>query len=145
MTTNFNGHRIFRGALLGESAVNIGSMIPMILAPEAALSYLVKGPSQITPATKTMMQWFGGLIVLATAPLLLSYPNPSSDDDKAERERVVARRRLTYQSMAAAEAALGTITAVQYLTGSAPGLTDSALLVATAAMGGFMAFRSFVL
>ena len=55
---SINGVRLFRYALLAESAVNIASVIPMLLAPETFLSFLVKGPNQITPATKSLTQWF---------------------------------------------------------------------------------------
>ncbi|KAK3051955.1 hypothetical protein LTR09_006909 [Extremus antarcticus] len=85
---------IFRTLLLAESAANIGSIIPALFAPELALSYLVRGPSQITPATKSLMQLFGGLVVLATAPLLLSYL-----EERQSVEQVIAKRRLTYAVM----------------------------------------------
>ena len=138
---SLNGPSIFRSALLFESAANIGSIFPMILAPETSLSYLVKGPSQITPATKSLMQWVGGLLVLATAPLLLSHPEPSSGQTAGE---VTARRRLTYMVMGAAEATLGLVTASQYLMGDS-GITDQALLTATGMMAGFMGVRAFFL
>lgn len=51
-----SGPGLFRTALLVESAANIGSIIPMITNPESVLSYLVKGPAQITPAAKTLTQ-----------------------------------------------------------------------------------------
>ena len=55
---SFNGVRLFRYALLTEIAMNVTSIIPCLIYPEGALSYLVKGPNQIVPATKTMVQWF---------------------------------------------------------------------------------------
>jgi len=54
---SFNGVQTFRNALLVESAANIGSLIPLFMFPETVLSYLVKGPNQITPATKSLAQW----------------------------------------------------------------------------------------
>lgn len=53
----FNGTRLFRYALLFEGAANTIAVIPAIFSPETALSYLVTGPNQITPATRTLMQW----------------------------------------------------------------------------------------
>lgn len=139
MTSNSNS--IFRSALLVESAVNIASMFPMILNPEQPLSFLVQGPSQITPATKSLMQWFGGIIALATAPLLLSYPEPGPGQSASV---VTARRRLTYAMMGVTEAALGLLTASQYLSGNS-GMTNQALLTATGMMGTFLSMRVFFL
>ena len=130
---SLNDNRIFRSALLIESAINVSSMFPLILNPDYCLSFLVRGPSQITPATTSLMQWFGGMIVLATAPLLLSYPEPGSGESASV---VTARRRITYMMMGTGEAALGLLTASQYMSGNS-GLTDQALLTATAMMGTF--------
>lgn len=55
---SFNGTRLFRYAVLSEIAANLSAIIPMLLAPETVLSYVVKGPVQITPATKSLTQWF---------------------------------------------------------------------------------------
>ena len=55
---SFNGARLFRYALLFEMSANFGGIIPCLFAPELALSYLVKGPSQITPAALSMTQWY---------------------------------------------------------------------------------------
>lgn len=130
---------IFRTLLLAESAANIGSIIPALFAPELALSYLVRGPSQITPATKSLMQLFGGFVVLATAPLLLSYL-----EERQSVEQVIAKRRLTYAVMGISELAIGSITLAQYMQGNS-GLTDQALLMATGAMAVFTAMRGYFL
>ena len=135
------GSRIFRSALLIESAANISSIVPMILYPDYVLSWLVKGPAQITPAAKTLTQWFGGIIVLATAPLLLSYPEASSGESASS---VTARRRLAYTSLASAEVALGALSLLQYLTGDS-GMTDSALLSTMGLMGSIISMRAFFL
>ena len=135
------GNRIFRSALLVESAANISTIVPMILYPDYVLSWLVKGPAQITPAAKTLTQWFGGLVVLATAPLLLSYPEPSSGESAGS---VTARRRLAYISLASSEAALGALSLLQYLSGDS-GMTDAALLSTMGMMGCFIGMRAFFL
>jgi hypothetical protein len=54
---SFNGARTFRTALLFEIGANLTGIIPCIFYPETTLSYLVKGPNQITPATKSLVQW----------------------------------------------------------------------------------------
>ena len=136
-----NGNRIFRSALLIESAANISTIIPMLLYPDYVLSWLVKGPAQVTPAARTLTQWFGATLVLATAPLLLSYPEAASGESASN---VTARRRLTYLAMGATEAALGVVTLSQYLTGDS-GMTDQALLTATGMMVTFGAMRAFFL
>lgn len=71
---SFNGVRLFRYALLAEIGANISSIIPMLLAPETVLTYLVKGPNHITPATKSLTQWFAS----HTSPNLScpSHPSP---------------------------------------------------------------------
>jgi hypothetical protein len=136
-----SSNRVFRLALLTESAANISTIVPMILYPDYVLSWLVKGPAQITPAAKTLTQWFGGLIVLATAPLLLSYPEPSSGESASS---VTARRRLTYTSLALSEATLGALSLFQYLTGDS-GMTDVALLSTMGMMGSIIGMRAFFL
>ncbi len=115
---------IFRTTLLGEAAANIGSIVHMFLAPEAVLSYLVNNNLQITPSTRSLTQWIGALIVLATAPLLLSY---TEDGTRAE---ILAKRRLTYQIMGLTEVAIGSVTLSQYLSGDS-GLKDGVLVTAT--------------
>jgi len=55
---SFNGVRLFRYALLGESALNIASLLPMWLYPEGVATLLFKSPEQITPAAKSLIQWF---------------------------------------------------------------------------------------
>lgn len=135
------GNHIFRSALLIEAAANISTIFPMLLSPDYMLSWLVKGPAQITPAAKSLTQWFGAIIVLATAPLLLAYPEPASGESA---NNVTARRRLTYISMVASEAALGTVTLSQYLIGDS-GMTDVALLSAASMMGVLISMRAFFL
>ncbi|KAK5165481.1 uncharacterized protein LTR77_009010 [Saxophila tyrrhenica] len=129
---------LFRAALLFESAANLASVFPMLLAPETTLSYLVATPSQITSATLTLTQWLAGLITLATAPLLLSYPETGSP------AAVVARRRLTYQIMGISEVALVGIMLGQWVVGGS-GMRDGALLVAIAALTGFAGVRGWFL
>ena len=116
-------------------------MIPMLINPEYTLSWLVRGPAQVTPAAKSLTQWVAASLVIATAPLLLSYPEPGSGESASS---VTARRRLTYTLMGTGEAALGLVTLSQYLAGDS-GMTEQALLTATGMMGVFGAMRLFVL
>ncbi|KAI7282174.1 hypothetical protein KC345_g3674 [Hortaea werneckii] len=138
----FNGTRLFRYALLGEAAINIAGAIPIILNPDSMLKLLVKGPTMINPATRTLTQWFGGLTLALTVPILLSYPNPHPS--RWSSSEVMARRRTTYLTLGAGELALGTIMAAQYLLGDS-GLTDNALLAGMGMMGGIAAMRGFFL
>ncbi|KAI7370531.1 hypothetical protein KC354_g1205 [Hortaea werneckii] len=157
----FNGTRLFRYALLGEAAINIASAIPIILNPDSILKLLVRGPTMINPATRTLTQWFatltaspilnavlrsshrfGGLTLALTVPILLSYPNPHAS--RGSSSDVMARRRTTYLTLGAGELALGTIMAAQYLLGDS-GLTDGALLGGMGTMGGIAAIRGFFL
>ena len=85
------------------------------------------------------MQRLGGTITLATAPLLLSYPESGQSANE-----VTARRRLTYQMMGASEVVLGLLTLSQYLTGGS-GLSDRNLLIATGTMAGFASMRAYFL
>ena len=87
------------------------------------------------------MQWFGGVIVMATAPLLLSYRGPGPGETASQ---VTARRRITYFTLGAGEVALGALTLSQYLAGNS-GLSDTTLLVATGMMGTFLGMRGFFL
>lgn len=135
------GNRIFRSALLTEAVANISTIVPLGLYPDYVLSWLVRGPAQITPAAKSLTQWMGAFIVLATAPLLLSYPDPAPGESAST---VTARRRLTYITIAASEATLGLVTLSQYLAGDS-GMTDQALLAATGMMVGFISMRAFFL
>ncbi|KAI6815177.1 hypothetical protein KC332_g10769 [Hortaea werneckii] len=138
----FNGTRLFRYALLGEAAINIAGAIPIILNPDSMLKLLVRGPTMINPATRTLTQWFGGLTLALTVPIVLSYPNPHPS--RGSSSEVMARRRTTYLTLGAGELALGTIMAAQYLLGGS-GLTDSALLAGMGMMGGIAAMRGFFL
>jgi len=138
----FNGTRLFRYALIGEAAINIASAIPIILNPDSILKLLVRGPTMINPGTRTLTQWFGGLTLALTVPILLSYPNPHAS--RGSSSDVMARRRTTYLTLGAGELALGTIMAAQYLLGDS-GLTDGALLGGMGTMGGIAAMRGFFL
>ncbi|KAI6864708.1 hypothetical protein KC338_g5332 [Hortaea werneckii] len=139
---SFNGTRLFRYALLGEAAINIAGAIPIILNPDSMLKLLVRGPTMINPATRTLTQWFGGLTLALTVPILLSYPNPHPS--RGSSSEVMARRRTTYLTLGAGEVALGTIMAAQYILGDS-GLTDGALLAGMGMMGGIAAMRGFFL
>ncbi|KAK5696569.1 hypothetical protein LTR97_007872 [Elasticomyces elasticus] len=157
---SFNGVRLFRYALLFEMGANMGGIIPCLFAPELALSFLVKGPSQITPAATSMMQWFGTLFLTGfTLPLALCYPNPVPS--QGGNSEVVAWRRLTCKSLdvldtkrlltnftdilfAAGEAGLGTMMLIQWMQGNS-GMNDTSLLVGAMAMGAFLGMRAFFL
>jgi hypothetical protein len=98
---------IIRSALLFESAATIVSIFPMLFDTEATLACLVKEPTQITGTAKSLFQIFGGMLVLAGTPLLLS----SAEQDPVNEVR--ARRRLTYQILGITEVTLATITFTQ--------------------------------
>jgi hypothetical protein len=131
----FNGVRLFRYALLAESAINIVSAIPIILAPDFALSFLVASPAQITPATRALAQWFGAITLGLTAPLLLSVPHVP---------RAASGRRMAYTTLGACEAVLGAVMAMQLFAGDS-GMKPEALAGGAAAMGGFLGVRAFFL
>ena len=142
MSLSLNGHQIYRGLLLLESTANIAATITMIFEPERTLSMILRGPSQITPAIKTMEQWIGGILVVIAVPLILSYPERSGPDHDAAQ--VIARRRLTYQMLGAGEVALALLTASQYLRGDS-GMTNQALLIGTGMCGFAASMRAFFL
>lgn len=120
---------LFQTALLLETAANISSLIPMILTPSHTLTYIVKqDTNQITPLAQTLTQWLGGIVVLATAPLLLSY------SEQGDAKEVRARRRLTYSIMGISEVVLGGVMLAQYSSGKS-GLMDRVLVLGTGAMG----------
>ena len=50
----------FKTALIFEILANLSSIPALLFKPDYALSFLVTGPAQITPATRTLAQWFGG-------------------------------------------------------------------------------------
>jgi hypothetical protein len=131
----FNGVRLFRYALLAESAINIASGIPIILAPEFALSFLLEGPAQITPATKALAQWFGAITLGLTVPLLLSVPHVP---------RAAAGRRMAYTTLGACEATLGAVMMMQWFAGDT-GIKMEALATGALAMGSFLGMRGFFL
>lgn len=84
-------------------------------------------------------------MTLATAPLLLSYRNPAEGSGGAEHAAVTARRRLAYAAFGITEVVLASTTAWQWLSGAESGITNSALLMATASVGGFGLFRGWFL
>jgi Trk-type K+ transport system membrane component len=92
---------LYRSTLLFESAANIATCFQMIIDPETSLTNLVKDAAQITPATKSLTQWVGGVMVLTAVPLLLSYP------ENAPAGEIRARRKLTYQMIGISEVARG--------------------------------------
>ncbi|KAK5121726.1 hypothetical protein LTR85_004601 [Meristemomyces frigidus] len=139
---SFNGVRLFRYALLGEIAANLTGIVPMLFAPETVLSYLATGPNQITPATKSLTQWFAAVVVALTIPLAVSYPNPRPS--QGGEPHIPHWRRLTYMLLGAGEAALGTVMAAQYLSGDS-GLTDTVLIGGMGTMGALCAMRGFFL
>ena len=55
---SFNGVRLFRYALLAESAANTLAIVPMLLFPETVASFIFRGPNEITPGTKSLIQWY---------------------------------------------------------------------------------------
>ncbi|OQO00127.1 hypothetical protein B0A48_13914 [Cryoendolithus antarcticus] len=131
----FNGVRLFRYFLLGESAINISTAIPIMLAPEFALSFLVRSPSDITPAAVVLTQWFGAITLGLTVPLLLSVPHVP---------RAAAGRRMAYTTLGACEATLGAVMAMQIVNGES-GFSDRALAVGVMAMSAFLGMRAFFL
>ncbi len=136
-----NSRSIFRSALLIEAAANVGMILPLIIAPETSLSYLTQSSAYITPVAASLTQWLGAVVVLATVPLIISYPEPTASEPPS---LVTARRRLTYLSMAASELALGAVTAGQYLRGNS-GLKDSVPMGATIMFAGLVGMRAFFL
>ncbi|KAK3670188.1 hypothetical protein LTR78_009944 [Recurvomyces mirabilis] len=136
---SFNGVRSFRYALLFEIGANASGFVPALFMPETALSFLVKNPNMITPATTS----FGVLVATGfTIPLILCYPNPVPSQGGSEQ--IVAWRRLTYMMFGAGEVGLGTMMMVQWLQGDS-GLSDNALLMGMLAMGAFSLMRAFFL
>ncbi|KAK5112636.1 hypothetical protein LTR62_003951 [Meristemomyces frigidus] len=118
-----SGPRLFRSALLFEITANSIGFLPAIFAPETVLSFLLKSPAMMTPATKSLMQWFGVLIATGfTLPLILCYPQPGSANVD-----IVAWRRLTYLMFGAGEMGLGAMMLVHWMQGDS-GLSENALL-----------------
>ncbi|CZT24057.1 uncharacterized protein RCC_09774 [Ramularia collo-cygni] len=128
----------FRTAVILEILANISSIIPLILNPDFALSFLVTGPSQITPATRTLARYFGGFVATITVPLLLSIPTPAPGP-AGEAQR--GTRRTTYLTLGAGEVALGGLMAWAYATGADSGMTDMALLGGAMNLGAFLIMR----
>jgi len=128
----------FRTAVLLEILANISSIIPLVYSPDYALSYLVSGPSQITPATRTLARYFGGFVATITIPLLLSIPQPAPGP-AGEAQR--ATRRTTYLTLGAGEVLLGGLMGWLYATGADSGMTDMALLGGAINLGALIIVR----
>ncbi|KAF2162406.1 hypothetical protein M409DRAFT_27031 [Zasmidium cellare ATCC 36951] len=71
----------FKSALAFEIFANVVSLPSLLLNPDSALSLLVANPAQITPATRSLTQWFGGVVAFVTVPLILSWSEPKSPND----------------------------------------------------------------
>lgn len=125
----------FKGALAFEIFANVISLPSLLLKPDSALAMLVKGASEITPAARTLTQWLGGFVAALTIPLILSWPDPKTTTDSQ-----VGFRRATYITMGAGEVVMGSLLAVQYMSGQS-GLKDNVLLFLTANMGALLAMR----
>lgn len=132
----FNGVRLFRYALITEATMNLASAVPMILNPDYMLSFMVKGPAQITPFTRTMTQWLGGIVIGMTVPLVLSIPHVP---------RAPAGRRMTYTMLGACEVGLSAVMAMQYFQGADSGLKPQALVSAMGIFGAILLERVFFL
>ncbi|WPH04513.1 Hypothetical protein R9X50_00740500 [Acrodontium crateriforme] len=132
------GHSIYRAALVLEMIGNLGSVPSWILDQETALRFLVRGPSGITPVSKSFAQWFGGIVFALTIPLIMAFPS------SGDRQVVIARRQLTYWTLGAGEFALGGLMAMQYLDGDS-GLSEDLLVKGMMTMAGLMVMRLFFL
>jgi len=135
------GPKVFRWALLIESAGNIGSIIPLILAPRATLSYLTRNPAFDTPTAVSLVQWIGALIVVPTIPLIMAYPEPTASQPPS---LVIGRRRTAYLTLGVSEVALAILMMGQYLAGDS-GLDDKILLSATATFTLLVGMRGYFL
>ncbi|KAI5362803.1 hypothetical protein Slin15195_G101840 [Septoria linicola] len=132
----------FKTAVALEIAGNLASLPALLLNPDYALSFLVTGPSQITPATRTLAQWFGGLVAGLTIPLLLSYPTPASGP-AGDAQR--GFRRATYIALAGPEVAFVALMAAAYLKGADVGITLKALLGGAANLSALVVMRAVFL
>lgn len=120
--TSILGLTPFKAALAFEIFANIVSLPSLILHPEAALTFLTTSSSQITPAARSLTQWFGGVFAFLTVPLILSWAEPKTPNDAQ-----AGFRRATYITMGAGEIVLGAILAWQYASGTS-GLKEGAVL-----------------
>lgn len=102
---------------------------------------MVKDPDQATPAATSLLQWLGAIIVLATVPLVLAYPEPTSSEPPS---LVTARRRMAYASLGASEVAIGATLMGQFFTGNS-GMSDTALLSGAATMAVLVLWRVYCL
>lgn len=128
----------FRTAALLEITANLTSILPLLLNPSFALSFLLTSPSQITPATLTLARYFGCFVATITVPLLLSLPTPAPGP-AGEAQR--ATRRVTYITLAAGEVFLGGMMAWLWYVGGDSGMTDKALLGGALNLGGILVWR----
>ncbi|GIZ41483.1 hypothetical protein CKM354_000478600 [Cercospora kikuchii] len=132
----------FKAAVAFEIIANLISLPSLIWKPDHGLSFLVRGPAQITPATRTLAQWFGGLVAGLTVPLVLSYaspaPGPAGDAQRGFR-------RATYLALAGPEVAFVAIMGGAWFKGADVGMTETALLGGAINMTAFLVLRSVFL
>lgn len=122
-----------------ESTLNILTLPPLLLTPSLLLTPLLSSSAPLNPPTILLTQILGtGLITLATAPLLLSYPETRNEG----HEVVLARRRLTYAIMGVSEAVIGGVMGMGWVWGGS-GVRDGVLVVGigTMAVCEFYCFR----
>ena len=136
------GHGFFRVALIVESIANLGMLPAFVLNPDQALSQIVANPLQVTPATRTLTAWFGGMLAALTVPLLLSFPNPAPGNAGQVQ---VGFRRATYMTWGAAEFIVGAIMVSQYFSTGDTGMTDEQMRMVIGNLVPFTILRVFVL
>jgi hypothetical protein len=132
----------FRTAVTLEILANLSSIPPLLFYPDYALSFLVTGPSQITPATRTLARYIGGFVAALTVPLVLSLPQPAQGP-AGEAQR--GTRRTAYLTLGAGELAMGGLMAWAYATGADSGMTDLALLGGAVNLGALLVVRGVFL
>lgn len=115
--------------------MNVASAIPMILNPDYMLSFMVKGSAHITPSTRSLTQWMGGLVLGMTVPLVLSIPYHPAN---------TTSRRTIYTIFGACEVGLSAVMAMQCLHGDS-GLEPQALITAIGIFVGILLGRAFCL
>jgi hypothetical protein len=135
MSIQTAGTDFFRNGLLIESAANIGGGLAMIMFPKTLLSWMTKPATLVSPLSINLMQWVGGVVLALTTPLLLAYPNTVAG---------ILSRPTCYWTLGAGEVALVPIMLWQYLSGESA-FDDKSLLLGAAALGGTLAYRTFVL
>ncbi|KAM3424416.1 hypothetical protein BST61_g6421 [Cercospora zeina] len=129
-------------AIAIELLANIVSLPSLLSNPDHALSFLVRDPAQITPATRTLAQWFGGLIAGLTVPLAMSYATPAPGPaGNAQR----GFRRATYLALAGPEVVFAVMMGGAWLKGADVGMKETALLGGAINMIAFAVVRSVFL